>query len=390
MSLTNRRLYQQLYNGIMMNQPIKIISIASVLPAYRYHLDEVLSYAQLWVSEQAPQFKAKVKRIFTQAKVDYRHTVIPLEQIFAPMTLDEKNRIYQSQIIDLSEKALIEALRRANLNASDIDCLITTSCTGHMSPSLEAHLINRLNMKPIVQRLPVMEMGCIGGIAGLIYAENYLRAYPEKYVALISAELSSVTFQRDDFSWANIISAAIFGDGAACAILGPTTQLRPCLKGSLMYHFPETIDLLGFNLSSTGFRMVLDPDLPDHIQSHFEDFTDPLLSQFGITLDDIHHFIVHPGGIKILQNIAKQLPDSNNALHASTETFRELGNLSSATVLFILERILKKPIEPQSLGLMMGFGPGLTAGSILLEWQGKPPHETKSRPIRSEQAFLEI
>ena len=347
----------------------KILSIACITPPYHASVDNMTEYAQTWVAEQDPDFQAKVNKIFRKAAVESRYTVVPLSQIFSPMTLDAKNAIYRDTIVDLAQTALAQALEKAQLSPTDIDCLITTSCTGHMSPSLDAFLVNRLHMKSSIQRLPVMEMGCIGGVVGLIYAENYLRAYPGRYVALICAELTSITFQRDDFSWANIVSAAIFGDGIACAILGPSVELRPQMMGSRLYHFPDTTDLLGFNLSSTGFQMVLDERLPEQIRQHFSAFTQPLLEEFNLTLQDIQYCMAHPGGKKILQNLELILRRFGINLDDSREILRQYGNVSSATVLFILERFLNKPIVTDEKALILGFGPGLTAGTILLEWK---------------------
>ena len=350
----------------------KILALSTVLPPHTAPLADVLPYSARWVQHQDEAFQQKTEKIFKNAQVDCRHSVVSLEHVFSRMTLDEKNALYQTHAVDLSETLLRQALDDAKLNPTDIDCLIVTSCTGHMSPSIDAVLVNRLGMKPSVQRLPVMEMGCMGGAAGLIYAENYLRAYPNHTVALITVELPTITFQHDDYSWANVVSTALFGDGAACAILGPSNTLGPAIVRSAMYHFPDTTHLLGYNLTSTGFSMVLDEALPETIRQHFDQMIAELLDPEGLTLKDIDHFIIHPGGKKILHNIGLVLAAHGKSVDTSKSVLRDCGNLSSATVLFILKRFMDQPVKAGDRGLLLGIGPGLTACSVLLEWGAQP------------------
>jgi alkylresorcinol/alkylpyrone synthase len=354
------------------NMSPKILGIETSLPPYEVTLEALLPWVREWVKTGDPAFQDKVERIFRHAEVDRRYTVLPLDEIFRPRSFAAANQIYRTEIVPLAENAVRKALAATQLEPTEIDCLIVTSCTGHMSPSLDAFLINRLGMRTDVQRMPVMEMGCIGGAVGLMYAENYLRAYPHHKVALVAAELTSVTFQREDFSWANIVSSAIFGDGVACAILGQSEKIGPRIVASRMHHFPDSIDLLGFDLSDSGFRMVLAPELPDVIRANFHEFMAPLLQSIGWCFPDVEQFIVHPGGKKILHNVELQLRKEkgvrNLELTDSRSVLREMGNMSSATVLFILQRLLARPIPTGEKGMLLGFGPGLTAASCLLEW----------------------
>ena len=347
----------------------KILSIACVTPPHYTSHAEFITQAEVWLQNQPQEVRNKALSIFQNANVNGRYTVLPLNQVFAPMTLDAKNGFYRQAVVDYAEMALRQALDKAKLDPMNIDCLIITSCTGHMSPSLDAFLINRLNLKPTIQRMPIMEMGCVGGAAGLTYAENYLRAYPNHHVALIAAELCSITFQREDFSWANIVSTAIFGDGVACAILGPSLELKPRILDSQMYHFRETTNLLGFDLYSTGFHMVLDESLPRTIMSHFSAFMQPVLDEYGLTLESIDYFLVHPGGKAILEKIERRLRPHGKNLEDSRSILRQYGNVSSATILFILALLLDRPIPAHDKALLIGFGPGVTANTILLEWE---------------------
>ncbi len=345
-----------------------ILAIATVTPPHRHDTDAIITVAEAWLNAKDETFRIKALKIFRQAEVDQRYTILPLADIFRPMSLDEKNAIYREMIVNYAETALRDALTEASLAATDIDCLITTSCTGLMTPSLDAFLVNRLAMKSSVQRLPVTEMGCIGGAVGLMYAENYCRAYPDRYVALICAELTSITFQRDDFSWANVVSTAIFGDGIACAILGPKRENLPRLVRSRMHHFPDTTHLLGFDLSSTGLRMVLDERLPAHLKGRFQEFTKPVLTDAGWLLGDIDSFLVHPGGKKILHDMDMLLKPLGKTTAESRDILKHYGNMSSATLLFILKNKMQQHPEKGTRAMVLGFGPGLTAATLLLEW----------------------
>ena len=269
----------------------------------------------------------------------------------------------------LGEEVLTGALERANLTPHDIDFIITVSCTGFMIPSLDAYLINQLNMRQDVVRLPVTEMGCAAGVSAMIYAEQFLRANPQKRAAIVSVESPMSTFQHGDFSMANMVSAALFGDGAACAILGPSDQPGPQVLGSEMFHFFDEIDMMGFHLSDSGFRMVLSPDVPEKIESHFGEILHPFLERFGLTIADIQHLIFHPGGKKIIQLAEQLFAEFEKDLTDTRAVLRDFGNMSSATVLFVLDRLMSRAVPTGDYGLMLSFGPGFSAQRVLLKWQ---------------------
>ena len=355
-----------------MSHTPKILAVSVLTPPHCQTQETLTIAAEQWTSHFDESFRSKVRRVFRNAGVEKRYTVLPIEEVFLNRGLTDKNAIYQSVVVDYCETVLKEALDKAGLTPQDIDCLITTSCTGHMSPSIDAHLINRLDMRPETQRLPVMEMGCMAGANGLVYAENYLKAYPERYVALIAAELTTLTFQAEDYSWANIVSAGIFADGVACAILGPSKEMsmtpKPVIKRSQMLHFPDSTDLLGFNLETTGFRMVLDEALPDVIVEQFDTYTHSFLAHENWRIEDLNHAIVHPGGKKIIDALDKKFLEYGIALDESRSILRDYGNVSSATVLFILNEFMSKPIDAGEKAILLAFGPGVTACSLLLEW----------------------
>jgi predicted naringenin-chalcone synthase len=238
-----------------------------------------------------------------------------------------------------------------------------------MIPSVDAYLINSLQMRQDIVRLPVTEMGCVAGVSGIIYAKNFLKANPNKRAAVISVEAPTATFQHEDFSMANIVSAAIFGDGAASVILSSYEQDKgPYVIDEAMYHFYDSIDIMGFKLVNTGLEMILDKKVPDTISSHFPMIVHPFLERNNLTIEDINHLIFHPGGKKIVNTVEGLFKSLGKNIDDTKEVLKLYGNMSSATVLYVLERFMDGDRQQGEKGLMLSFGPGFSAQRILLEW----------------------
>lgn len=291
------------------------------------------------------------------------------EEVFTKTTFEEKNNIYMREAIVLGRTCLQDALHKAGLKGTDIDYIITVSCTGIMIPSLDAYLINELQLRQDIIRLPVTEMGCAAGVSGIIYAKKMLEANPGKRAAVIAVESPTATFQLDDYSMANIVSAAIFGDGAACVILSSHEQdTGPEIIAEEMYHFYDADYLMGFHLSNTGLKMVLDIEVPEKIEAHFGDIVHPFLAKNNMTIAEVDHLIFHPGGKKIINLVEELFRNMGKKLDDTKEILRLYGNMSSATVLYVLERFLEKKLPKGDKGLMLSFGPGFSAQRILLQW----------------------
>ncbi|WP_316820711.1 type III polyketide synthase [Pedobacter gandavensis] len=348
---------------------VKIIAVAKSLPEFSRSTEEILPFLDLWLSEQDDRFRKKVKKIFENAMVDQRYSIMSPEAVFGTASFEERNNIYITEGIKLGKACLQAALEKANWNARDLDYIITVSCTGIMIPSLDAYLINALNLRQDIVRLPVTEMGCAAGISGIIYAKNFLKSNPGKRAAVVAVESPTSTLQLDDFSMANMVSAAIFGDGAACVLLSADeNEEGPEIIGEEMYHFYNSEELMGFHLSNTGLKMVLDAEVPEHIANHFPAIIQPFLKKHEVSLEDIDHLIFHPGGKKIIQVVEALFEHSGKNILDTKEILRQYGNMSSATVLYVLERFLDKKPAKGSLGLMLSFGPGFSAQRILLKW----------------------
>ena len=303
------------------------------------------------------------------AAFNRRYSIMDADEVFRKTSFEAKNDIYVEESIKLAEEALKSALKKIDLTAEDIDYIITVSCTGIMIPSLDAYLINRLGMKQDIVRLPVTEMGCAAGISGMIYANSFLKANPNKRAAVIAVESPTATFQLEDFSMVNIVSAAIFGDGAACTILSSyDDEVGPTIKDDAMYHFYDAEHMMGFKLRNTGLQMVLDQTVPETIAKHFPEIIHPFLERNQLTIEDIDHLIFHPGGKKIVQTVEALFGTLGKNIDDTKDVLRLYGNMSSVTVLYVLERFLDRNLPKGDKGLMLSFGPGFSAQRLLLEW----------------------
>jgi len=348
---------------------VKIITVSTQLPKFSRKTEEIIPFIDFWLDGEDERFIRKAKKIFEGAMVDERYSIMSPEQVFSNMSFEERNHLYSQAAIDLGQKVLEKALHQADWQPKDLDYIITVSCTGIMIPSLDAFLINKLGLKQDIVRLPVTEMGCVGGISGLIYAKNFLKANPNKKAAVIAFESPSATFQWDDHSMANIVSAAIFGDGAACVLLSSFEEdAGPEIVAESMYHFYNQEHMMGFKLVNSGLQMVLDIEVPETIAAHFPHFIHPFLEENQCKMEDLNHLIFHPGGKKIVHTVEEIFLKLGKNINDTKEVLRCFGNMSSATVLFVLKSIMEQEIKAGEKGLMLSFGPGFTAQRILLSW----------------------
>lgn len=348
---------------------VKIKTVSKVLPDYSRSTEEILPFLDIWLAGQEPRFVRKVKKIFENAAVDKRYSFMSPEEVFSKTSFEEKNDIYIREGIKLGTRCLREALDKAEWQAADIDYLITVSCTGIMIPSLDAYLINALNLRKDVVRLPVTEMGCAAGVSGIIYAKNFLKANPGKRAAVVAVESPTATFQLDDYSMANVVSAAIFGDGAACVLLSSDdADAGPEIVDEEMYHFYDSEQLMGFRLTNSGLQMVLDIEVPSTIEEHFPAILNPFLEKNNLAIEDIDHLIFHPGGKKIVNLVESLFGQYGKNINDTKEVLRLYGNMSSATVLYVLERVLDRQPGDGEKGLLLSFGPGFSAQRVLLQW----------------------
>ena len=347
----------------------RIVTVTKELPPYYRNTEDIIPLVEYWLSGQEQRFTRKVVKIFEGAAVDKRYSIMPPEDVFQTTSFEDKNKIYSREAKRMGGNVLKKALVKSNWAASSIDYIITVSCTGIMIPSLDAYLINELGMRQDVVRLPVTEMGCAAGVSGLIYAHNFLKSNPGKRIALVSVESPTATFQLQDYSMANMVSAAIFGDGAACVLLSSEENaIGPKIIGEEMYHFHNATQMMGFDLTNHGLKMILDPAVPETIADHFAEIVHPFLEKYGSSIQKVDHLVFHPGGRKIVQTVEALFGALGKNIDDTREVLRLYGNMSSATVLYVLERFMDKKIPEGEQGLILSFGPGFSAQRVLIEW----------------------
>lgn len=348
---------------------VTIEAVSKSLPEHTRTTKDIIPFVNLWLHEQDDRFRRKVVKIFEGAGVDKRYGIMDIEEVFTASSFQAKNDIYVREVKKLGSQALTKALTKASWEASSLDYIITVSCTGIMIPSLDAYLINDLGLRQDVVRLPVTEMGCAAGVSGLIYATNFLKNNPGKRAAIVAVESPTATFQLNDYSMANMVSAAIFGDGAACVLLSSESETNgPKIIGDEMYHFKDATHMMGFDLTNTGLKMILDPSVPEVIADHFPNIVHPFLKKHHSSIEKVNHLIFHPGGRKIVQTVEDLFGKLGKEINETRDVLKEYGNMSSCTVLYVLERFLDKEISKGEQGLILSFGPGFSAQRVLIEW----------------------
>ena len=345
-----------------------ILSTATAVPPHVITRDDVKYYLGRVFDIPERRVEAMLS-IVANAQVEKRHVLYPIDYTIEPRSLAKTNQEYIEHSIALGQQVAEASLAKAGMKPADIDLLLTVSCTGFMIPSLDAHLINRMGFRPDVRRMAFTELGCAAGAMALGRAEEFLRAYPGRNVLVISVELPSLTFQRKDLSQANLISCILFGDGAAAAVLTGKPAPGPRVFASETYTFPDSLDAMGFDLRDSGFHILLSKDVPQMIREKIGGLVDGFLERHGLTRKSIAAWILHPGGQKLLGNIEEELGLCRCDTQFSWDVLGEYGNLSSATILFILNEWLeKRPMNAGDYGLVAAFGPGFSAELLLLRW----------------------
>ena len=347
----------------------RIAAVQSAFPAHRYP-QAVLTRKVAELSGLGRAQRALLERLHGNAGVQTRHTAIPLPEYAGLRGIGPVNDRYIDEATALGERALRGALDAAGLAARDLDLLIVTSVTGVAVPSLDARLIPRLGLRPDVKRLPVFGLGCVAGAAGLGRLHDYLLAWPQHTAALLAVELCSLSWPTGSVSTADLVASGLFGDGAVALVAtGDPPEPGPRVIASRSAVYPDSGDALGWRLASDGFRICLTAELADVVERQLGGSVSAFLADHGLTVDDISRWVCHPGGPKVIDAIQHSLKLPDSAVALSRRSLAEAGNLSSASVLHILEQTMDTCPPPSgSAGLMIGLGPGVSAELVLLQW----------------------
>ena len=349
---------------------MQIASAASAFPKQYYTQKFLLDKLQEYWGDRLrnPQMLARLHRNVT---VEGRHLALPYEKYYDLKTWGCANNAWIQVAQELGEQALCQALSRAGLEKSSLGALFFTSVTGISSPSIDALLINRMGLPANIKRVPIFGLGCVAGAAGIARCADYVRAYPKEAAALVSVELCSLTIQRENLSVANLISSGLFADGSAAVVVAgkDINATGPEIVATRSVFYPQTEQMMGWKISEKGFEIVLSPEVPTLIREHLGQDVDAFLAEHGLKRGDIGSWVLHTGGPKVLEATADALDLHNGQLDASWSCLKKVGNLSSASVLVVLEDVMRdrRPV-PGTWGILAAMGPGFCSELVLLKW----------------------
>lgn len=346
-----------------------IAAVATAVPPHRLDQRVAREFARTLFRDDIPEID-RYLTIFDNARIGTRYLSAPLEWFAEPHGFGEANDLFIEMACQLGETAARRCLDRAGLTPADVDHVIFVSTTGLATPSIDARLITLLGMSPHTRRTPIWGLGCAGGLGGLSRAQEYVRAFPRHRALLVAVELCSVTIQQADRSKRNLVALSLFADGAAAVLVEGDDIARggPRIIDTSSTLFPDSLDLMGWDVVDQGFRVVFGSRIPSVVTAQYRALATDFLAQHGHTPADIAQHIYHPGGAKVLRAYDNALGLAPHMLDHSRAVLHDYGNMSSATVLFVLERALAAgSIRPGDLALMSVFGPGFSAELALLQ-----------------------
>jgi len=349
---------------------MRIVTTATAFPDYYFTQRETVDALKTYWDKGA-ECAPMLERLHFRTGVEGRYYCRPLDEYQYLDTWGKMNDVWIEVAEKLGERAIDCVLKTAGVGRDQIGALFFVSVTGVSSPSIDARLVNKMKLNPNLKRNPIFGLGCVAGAAGLARAADYVRAYPDQIAVLLSVELCSLTWQRGDTNPAALIAAGLFGDGAAAVLIaGANVNLTgPKIVASTQVFYPDTQDVMGWKVSEKGFQVILSPDVPKVVRENLGRDVDGFLATRGLKRADVGTWIMHTGGPKVLEATAEALGLKNGALDVSWEALKRVGNLSSGSVLVVLDEVMKNrrpPIGTKSI--LAAMGPGFCAEMSLLEW----------------------
>ena len=353
---------------------MKIAAVGKALPPHYYDQETLLAALRERWADRYYNLD-RLERLHKNVLVGGRHLALPMEEYAGLTTWGKANDAWIRVAQEVGGAAVLDALAKAGLSPADVDALIFVTVTGVATPSIDARLMNRLGLPPRVKRMPIFGLGCVAGAAGIARAADYVRGFPDQVAVLLSVELCSLTLQPEDLSIPNLIASGLFGDGAAAVVVvgdqrgddRPADGPRIVATRSVFY--PDSERVMGWDISETGFKIVLSGDVPVVAREKLRPDVDAFLADQGLTRADIASWVCHPGGPKVLEAMQESLELPEGALDVTWRSLREVGNLSSTSVLLVLEETLANHRPPPgSWGMLLAMGPGFCSELVLLRW----------------------
>jgi alkylresorcinol/alkylpyrone synthase len=360
-----------------------ITSISTFKPPHSLTQNVTMEFARELFSESYQDIE-RLLTVFANGQIKERQFAVPLEWFQDDHSFGERNDLYIELATQFGAKVIELCLENSiflkeEIDVSHIDAIILVSSSGVATPSLDARIMNILPFSPHTKRFPLWGLGCAGGAAGVARGYDYCKAYPKANVLVVCVELCSLTFQRNDRSKSNLIGTSLFADGAACALIsGDESSLRGLTKQPVQPNvlatqstlMPNSEDVMGWQLKDSGLHVVFSRDIPNIIRKWLRPNVDVFLQSQNLGLDALSEFIAHPGGKKVLDTYVQSLGISESMISESQRILKQHGNMSSPTVLYVLEEIMKKEHENGDYGLMAALGPGFSSELLLLQWKG--------------------
>ena len=305
--------------------------------------------------------------IYKNAEIESRHTCTPIPWFLQPHSFSERNDLFLKHAVALLREAAEKALNAAGLKPSDIDAVVTVSSTGIATPGLDARLMEVMDFRRDLQRLPVFGLGCAGGVIGLARAAALAKAEPESRVLFLVVELCSLTFRHADRSKSNLVATALFGDGAAAAVVScrPEYADTPKLGPWGEHTWPDSLDVMGWEVADDGLKVIFSRDIPSLVAEDLRPVVEAFLARHGASLDDIDGFVCHPGGAKVLDALEATFGLPPRGLTHARDVLRDHGNMSAVTVMYVLDATMAAGARGRQL--MTTLGPGFTAGLMVVE-----------------------
>ncbi|PIC67017.1 type III polyketide synthase [Sporosarcina sp. P16a] len=356
-----------------------IQSVSTVRPPVDLPQEEAMTFARSLFSDSFKDIDRLLK-VFQNGEIDSRQVCMPLDWYAEPHDFETKNNLYIQHALALGKRAVEECLSNTTtlerpVNAAEIDAIFFVSSSGIATPSIDARLINQLPFRHDIKRIPIWGLGCAGGASGMSRAFDYCKAYPESNVLVLAIELCSLTFQRDDVSKSNLVGVSLFSDGVACALVSgerssiKSTRPMPHIRATSSRFMPDSEDVMGWDIKNDGLHVVFSKSIPTVIKSWLGPFVHQFVEDHNLSMEDVQHFVAHPGGKKVLDAYQKALDMDQEQTATSKKVLQDHGNMSSPTVLYVLKDFIEQQPAEGEYGLMAALGPGFCGELLLLEWQ---------------------